>query len=65
MIKSVDDLIPIIRENEKKYDEIAVAHADDDLTELFYGMKKAGCQPMMHFGAGYIYVPLHATSLSI
>ena len=54
MIKSVDDLLPIIRENYQKYDEIAVAHTDDDLTELFYELKKFGYQPMIHFGAGNI-----------
>ena len=54
MIKSVDDLLPIIRENYQKHDEIAVAHTDDDLTELFYELKKIGYQPMIHFGAGNI-----------
>jgi hypothetical protein len=54
MINTVDDLIQILRDNASKYDEISVAHMDDDLTELFYEPKKAGYQPNIHFGAGII-----------
>ena len=54
MINTVDDLIQILRDNASKYDEISVAHMDDDLTELFYELKKAGYQPNIHFGAGII-----------
>ena len=54
MINTIDDLLQILRDNHDKYEEISVAHLDDDLKELFYNLKKIGYQPMIHFGAGII-----------